>query len=448
MKIQSKLLASSASALALVLLLGDWIMASDMEELTTAAATSRARAVVSAAMSACAKVAELHDSGIIDGEDLLQQARQEMAANGGDYRRTKAFRAVPIVAAIATATAAAKAEHMELVITAKEPRIQDNDPRHDAQLGGFRSQLLGRLTEQVERGGEHWICEVDAEHDVMIFQHAITLTESCLACHGDPATSPTGDGKDALGFRMEGWQVGDVHGAFEVRTPLAPVRAEAAATPMRTALLGALVAVCGLAGLAWLLRRSVIRPLRKTVAALADIAAGEGDLTVQLDARPKDELGELARWFNQFLGKLRDSVRTIAAKAAGVSEGASRLDATAQALTSSADQTRTQSNQVAAAAEQLNTNLASVNQANDALNGGFRTAAAAVEQLTASIGEVAKSADRAATVASEAATLSRDSNTKVAELGAAADEIGRVIETIQDIAEQTNLLALNATIEA
>jgi methyl-accepting chemotaxis protein len=78
----------------------------------------------------------------------------------------------------------------------------------------------------------------------------------------------------------------------------------------------------------------------------------------------------------------------------------------------------------------------------------FRTVAAAVEEMTASIGEVAKSADNAAHVASQRGALTRSSNEKVAALGAAANEIGRVIETIQDIAEQTNLLALNATIEA
>ncbi|MGC8761842.1 MAG: c-type heme family protein, partial [Bryobacteraceae bacterium] len=36
----------------------------------------------------------------------------------------------------------------------------------------------------------------------------------CLVCHGDPASSPRGDGRDVLGFPMEGWREGEIRGAF------------------------------------------------------------------------------------------------------------------------------------------------------------------------------------------------------------------------------------------
>ena len=74
--------------------------------------------------------------------------------------------------------------------------------------------------------------------------------------------------------------------------------------------------------------------------------------------------------------------------------------------------------------------------------------ATAIEQMTASIREVAENAENAANVAGQAASLAEDSNQKIGELGSAASEIGQVIDVIQSIAEQTNLLALNATIEA
>ncbi|MBL8722876.1 MAG: methyl-accepting chemotaxis protein [Planctomycetes bacterium] len=211
-----------------------------------------------------------------------------------------------------------------------------------------------------------------------------------------------------------------------------------------------LVLGCGtvLAVLSWLLARQLVQPIRSSVLALKDIAAGEGDLRARLDEQRRDELGELGHWFNSFLAKLQETVRHIGQQANEVGSAATQLTATAQSLASGAERSRTQTSQVAAASEEMAANMASVSRSSETMGGTFRTVAAAVEEMTASIAEVAKSANDAAAVAGTAAALTRASNDKVSALGAAADEIGRVIETIQDIAEQTNLLALNATIEA
>jgi methyl-accepting chemotaxis protein len=203
-----------------------------------------------------------------------------------------------------------------------------------------------------------------------------------------------------------------------------------------------------IAFVAWLLSQKLTRPIHATVAALKDIAEGEGDLRSRLDESRQDELGEMGKWFNRFLGKLQATIQAIAAKANGVGAASSQLTSTAQQLAEGAERTKQQTNAVAAAAEEMTTNMRSVSSSSEAMAQTFRTVAAAVEEMTASIGEVAKSADNASNIATSAATLTRSSNEKVAALGAAANEIGRVIESIQDIAEQTNLLALNATIEA
>jgi methyl-accepting chemotaxis protein len=74
--------------------------------------------------------------------------------------------------------------------------------------------------------------------------------------------------------------------------------------------------------------------------------------------------------------------------------------------------------------------------------------AAATEQLTASIGEIAKQVTRSAEIAGKAAEEARRTNTVVEGLASGTQKIGEVITLIQNIASQTNLLALNATIEA
>lgn len=79
---------------------------------------------------------------------------------------------------------------------------------------------------------------------------------------------------------------------------------------------------------------------------------------------------------------------------------------------------------------------------------GAQTAAAAVEQMSASVQEIANSATQAVTVAREAVTAASTASDRVAQLDLSSQEIGVVVKLITSIAEQTNLLALNATIEA
>ena len=78
----------------------------------------------------------------------------------------------------------------------------------------------------------------------------------------------------------------------------------------------------------------------------------------------------------------------------------------------------------------------------------FETSAAAVEQMTASIGEIAESSNRVAATTSAGVDEAQQASATVHQLGEASADIGGVLETIADVAEQTNLLALNATIEA
>jgi len=192
----------------------------------------------------------------------------------------------------------------------------------------------------------------------------------------------------------------------------------------------------------------IIAPLRRAAAALQDIAQGEGDLTRRLQVHTRDEIGELATWFNTFVEKLQRIIGDIASNAKTLAGAATELSATANQLASGAEETTAQSAAVASTAEEMATSMNTMAGSAQEMSANVRTVASAVEEMTASIGEVARNAEQAAGIADNAATLARKSNEDISQLSTAADEIGKVITVIQDIAEQTNLLALNATIEA
>ncbi len=198
----------------------------------------------------------------------------------------------------------------------------------------------------------------------------------------------------------------------------------------------------------WYTARKITSPIRQTVAVLKDISEGEGDLTKRLAVTTRDEVGDLAQYFNQFVKKLQDIIKQVASNVDTVATSASGLSATATQLASGAAQTTSQSAQVAAAAEETSSSMSSMAAATEQMSTNVRTVSAAIEEFTTSVAEVAKSAEQAASAAAAASQLIDASNTQIHDLGNAADQIGKVIEVIQDIAEQTNLLALNATIEA
>ncbi|WP_218934345.1 methyl-accepting chemotaxis protein [Rosistilla ulvae] len=211
--------------------------------------------------------------------------------------------------------------------------------------------------------------------------------------------------------------------------------------------LAGLAAAC-ITAFAFVLSYRLVAPINRSVAMLRDIAEGEGDLTKRLDASRRDELGELAHWFNVFAAKLQSIIRSVTINATTLNEASVGLSATSSQLSEGACKATSQSSTVAAAAEELSVNMGNMARSTEEVSGNVKTVSVAVNEMNQSIVEVAQSAERSATVAGQAAHLVELSNDKISELGLAADEIGKVIEVIQDIAEQTNLLALNATIEA
>lgn len=74
-----------------------------------------------------------------------------------------------------------------------------------------------------EQEGKREYFAVDQKRGNIVYARPVILSQECMVCHGDPQTSQSGDGKDVLGFSMENWRAGQVHGAFILRSSLSRI---------------------------------------------------------------------------------------------------------------------------------------------------------------------------------------------------------------------------------
>jgi methyl-accepting chemotaxis protein len=236
--------------------------------------------------------------------------------------------------------------------------------------------------------------------------------------------------------------------------------------------------------IAYLVGRSIIRPVTGMTQAMTRLAAG--DNAIEVPSRDStDEIGDMAKAVEVFKHNAIERIRlegeqksaearTTAEKKAveereaadkkaaaeraeaarkaamhrladefeaavggiidTVSSASTHLEAAANTLTKTADTTQQLSGMVAAASEEASSNVQSV--------------ASATEEMTSSVNEISRQVQESSNIAQQAVKQAEKTDARIGELSKAAGRIGDVIKLITAIAEQTNLLALNATIEA
>ncbi len=200
---------------------------------------------------------------------------------------------------------------------------------------------------------------------------------------------------------------------------------------------------------------SILPPIKRMKILLADLVQNGGDLTRPLELKANNEIGDLAKSLNLFIGNLRDiisevkhdtdvlnsSVDVVNQSMAILNDDLSDVSATTQEVSAGMEET-------AASAEEMDRMSQSIQQVINNVAEKSNNGAKLAEEISHRAVELRSNAQKS----QEAALMMKgevDNELKEAiEKAKSVSQIGSLTDAILEVAEQTNLLSLNAAIEA
>lgn len=202
-----------------------------------------------------------------------------------------------------------------------------------------------------------------------------------------------------------------------------------------------LVSIVLVVMLVYVIGGSIVKPVQEVSERMKDISQGEGDLTRSLPETGQDEVTRLARYFNEYTKKMRHSLLGIRENINSLTQQAELVETSSKNSNAQAQTQNENMLQVAAAMEEMTTQINEVSNNADS----------AEKSTSSARGNVQNGASVVDSTVNDIRSLTSDIesvSSAVTELAAQTESIGAVLDVIRGIAEQTNLLALNAAIEA
>lgn len=314
---------------------------------------------------------------------------------------------------------------------------------------GFSLKAMSEMIRDFRFGERGQVFLTDAKGAIKVHPQAeLSGSGSLAALFGqEPAEQLLSTEGKAVRFERDGevylaltQKLGSIDWLLVSEVPEAEIYAEARQALLMTSAIGAVVALFCL-GLVVLLARGLVRPIRQVTTALVEIGGGGGDLTRRLDESREDELGDLARGFNRFIGGQRNLISAVLATSerlrASVGQVAQVVDNTA----ARSSQQQEMTDMVATAVHEMGLTVQEIARNASSAAQASQTARSEAQGARKEVGQSIGHIESMSTDIGDAAAA-------VSELAEQVASIDQVLAVIRGISEQTNLLALNAAIEA
>jgi methyl-accepting chemotaxis protein len=392
----------------------------------------KARAVLLQAESSRDFIASLRSNKAFNEVELkaafdgkLNSSTDKVAA----ARETVFFNTIPIIAAMKIAGEHAAESGFKLRVPKVQARNKANEPDS--------TELL--LLEKIKKENLPELFMVDKPNNVIRYMRPIKLTGDCMVCHGVPSDTLNKDGLDLLGFKAEGWKIGEQHGAYEILDDLSVIENGIRHKILVSFAITFVITLASLLFLIWVIKTVILRPLGTIVVRMQQVA--DGDLSPGTEDFRKDEIGDLSRAIFGAVEKMRSTLTTVLESSCEVATAVGNFYATSEQIAMGADEVAVQASTVATAGEEMAATSCDIAS-------NCQMAAEGAHNATGEANQGAEIIQSSISIMSRIADQVRASANTVASLGNRSDQIGEIVGTIEDIADQTNLLALNAAIEA
>lgn len=307
---------------------------------------------------------------------------------------------VPIVAAMKIGAKDADKDNYEFRVFSDAARNEGNQATAEEKVIFDKFLNDKNLNEYI----------ADTDESVIVYRPVRLKKEiGCFTCHGDPKTSPWGNGRDILGYQMENWEDGKLHGVFAIKTDLKKLAIASAAD-------------------------NSIAPENILIMAIL-LGSGLGILlTILMIKKPIEKLSEIVKGLNSSGEEVSSAAHQIAAASSELSQASTEQAASLQETSSSIDEI----------SSMISTNNDNAKKSSTTSEQSLATA----ERGKVVIDQMIKAISNISVSNSEIMNQIDETNKDIENIVTIINEIGAKTKVINDIVFQTKLLSFNASVEA